>query len=387
MVTGDYSVTAASIANQVGILTELKYDTYAKLRENVANRKALKKSIILNGQEITKLTKEEWKIICCDYTEVILSRSTPKHKLVCARELQTNGFSVLMVGDGVNDVPALKQADLSVAMSTGSKLATDIANIVLLDNSFYSLVELLLIGRQTFYNIKKLILLSFISSIFSQNVATLVNGIFGLPQLYTSFQMTIVSAFTDLLPSISLFFEKAEFKVMVKRSHENLIDKRLLIMVFFFFGPLTTFFAFLSYFLYFKYYAGLNPSDLAYNFFSNENQSMQDIVLTGQTVAFYSIVVMQAFGNLYSIRTRRLLFIDSLPFAQAHRNLYLIAASLLSYVFATLCVSFSIQYFTSSIPGLFYGLPLAYSLLIILIDELRKYFLPKSTFIQKFLSW
>ena len=158
-------------------------------------------------------------------------------------------------------------------------------------------------------------------------------------------------------------------------------------MVFFFFGPLTTFFAFLSYFLYFKYYAGLNPSDLAYNFFSNENQSIPDIVLTGQTVAFYSIVVMQSFGNLYSIRTRRLLFIDSLPFAQAHRNLYLIAASLLSYVFATLCVSFSIQYFTSSIPGLFYGLPLAYSLLIILIDELRKYFLPKSTFIQKFLSW
>lgn len=114
MVTGDYSITAASIASQVGILSNMSYDTYAKLHRNKTNQKLLKKSIIIIGKEINQLTKDEWKIICNHYPEVILSRATPSHKLLCVKEYQENGNSVLMVGDGVNDLPAMRQADVSV---------------------------------------------------------------------------------------------------------------------------------------------------------------------------------------------------------------------------------------------------------------------------------
>lgn len=371
MVTGDYAITAASIGNQVGILTNaMKYDSFAKFRELKTDRGLLKNAILLNGHEIERVTRGEWKTICETYTEIILSRATPSHKLLCVREFQSSGHSVLMVGDGVNDVPALRQADLGVAMASGSKIASDLSNIVILNNSFGAIYDLLLTGRQAFVNIRKIFLFSMITSIFSQYLSTILTCTIGIPQLYSNLQMTIVSAFTDVLPSLSLFFEKPEPSDL-KRSRENLISARLLVQSLLVIGPLTTLLSFMNFFIYFKYYEDLSPSDMISKYFFEEESNAS--VLAGQTVGFYTIVVIQTFGNLYSIRTKRSSLFKSLPFYKKHCNWYLIFTSVFMCVIVTVLVSFSVRGLVQSIPALFYGLAWASSIFMLFLNEFIKF--------------
>lgn len=384
MLTGDYSITAASVATQVGILTDLNYDTYSKFHENIKNRKLLKKSIILKGQEIDRLTEDEWKLITCDYNEIVLSRATPSHKLICVKEFQKNGYSVLMVGDGVNDIPALNQADISVAMSSGSKLAADMSSVVLTNGSFSSIYDLISFGRQILINSKKTFLFYIISSVFSQCVVALLACTLGMPQLYSNLHMTIVSAVTDVLPSISFLFEKFEPKEL-KTYHENVINRQLLIMGFLFFGPLITLLTYSNYFLYFKFYAKINISDLLFSYFSAQDSTQS--VLVAQSIGFYSMVVMQTFGILYSIRSRRLLMIESLPFIKPYRNRFLVFSSLLTFVFVIILVSVSIPGVTVNIPLVFYFNPIAYSIFIFFLNEVRKTLLNRFGSLQPFLSW
>ena len=382
VVTGDYSITAISIANQAGILSEIKYDTYSRFRENMSNRK--RKAIVLNGDEVEKLTKVEWKIICIEYREIILSRSSPKHKLICVKEFQSNKHSVLMVGDGVNDVPALKLADLSVAMGSGSRLAQDVSNVVLLNNSFSSVVELLIAGRQTFFNIKKCILLSLVSCVFTNSLATFLTINFGIPQLFSNLQMTIVSCFGDILSSISLFFDKLE-TYEFNRGQETLIDRRLLIMGFLFLGPITNLFSYFIFFIFYVFYTDLSLNNLYFTFFSDDDTT--ETILTAQSTCFYSFLVMHTLGNFYSIRTRKIMFFESLPFRKKGRNVYLIFTTLFILLVVALLVSFPINDFSQSIPVIFYFIPFVCSFLILLINEIRKLCLNRFKFLQPFLSW
>lgn len=384
MVTGDYSITAASVATQVGILTNMEYDTYSKFRENIVNHKPLKKAIILKGPEIDRLTEDEWKIVICDYIEIVLSRATPSHKLICVKEFQKNGFSVLMVGDGVNDVPALKQADISVAMNSGSKLAAEMSGVVLINSSFSSIYDLISFGRQTLINSKKTFLFYMVSSMFSQCLASLLACTLGMPQLYSNLQMTIVSAVTDVVPSISFLFEKFE-PVELKTYRENVINRQLLVLGFGFFGPLTTLLAYINYFLYFKFYAEINISDLFFNYFGNED--MSPTVLVAQTIGFYSIVVMQTFGILYSIRTRRLLVVDSFPIVKPYRNRFLVVTSILTFILTIIVVSLPIPGVSVKMPLAFYFTPIAMSLFIFLLNELRKVLLNRFNFLEPYISW
>jgi sodium/potassium-transporting ATPase subunit alpha len=384
VVTGDYSITAASIAKEVGILSEMKYDTYIRFRENISNKIGRRKAIILNGTDIDKIKKGEWQIICNEYGEIILSRATPKHKLLCVKEFQSNGYSVMMVGDGINDVPSLKRADLSVAMSSGSKLASLEAKVVLLNNSFDSVYELLLSGRQTLINIKKVFLFSIITNVFSQCFATLVSLAFLMPQLYSNLHMTIVSGLTDVLVSIFLFYEKIEPKDM-KRCKEKVIDSRLLAHSLLFLAPLTTFFAYVNFFLYFKLFAGLNPSDLVFGNFVDDPD--KQTILTAQTVGFYTIVVMQSFGNLYSIRTRYLSLAHSNPFARPYKNLGLIFTSIGIVLVLSIFLLFTINGLTARIPPIFYAISIGFSTFILVVNELRKTILKQFSTLRSYLYW
>jgi len=384
MVTGDHIGTATSIALQVGILSNMKHDTYSKLNQNQFKDNPIRQnSIVLNGPEIEKLTNEEWKTICCKYTEIILSRATPNHKLMAVKHFQSNGHSVLMVGDGVNDVQALKRADLSVAMSSGSKLATDRSDVILLNNNFGDVLKLILTGRQVFMSIKKVILLSMISSIFSQYLSTFLTTIIGIPELYSDLQMTLVTAFTDLLLSIMLFLDKTE--TFDNSSREDLINTRLLIMGLLFLGPLTTSLASLNFFIYIKFYSDVNLNDLIFNF--SQNFQSPSTIFIAQSVAFYSIVVMQSFGNMFTIRTRRLLFVESLPIFKPHRNFYLVAACIFVFTVVAVLVSFSISDVTNKIPLIFYFIPLAEAAFILILNEFRKIFLSFSKFYENYFTW
>ena len=138
----------------------------------------------------------------------MLSRTSPQQKLRCVREFQAAGASVLMAGDGANDVPALKSANLSVAMGSGNRIAADVADVVLLDNNFSYIPELVKTGKQTFYNLKKMFVFFSIVSTYAQALTTLITSIIGTPNPFSIYAGTIMCVITDTLPAITYIYEK-----------------------------------------------------------------------------------------------------------------------------------------------------------------------------------
>lgn len=112
MVTGDYALTAAAIAVQIGILTASQYDTAESMRiRDKDDPKAEKKSLLLTGNDLDLMDDVDWRIVT-KYKEIVLARTTPEQKLKTVKEFQSDGYIVGVTGDGVNDAPALKSADI-----------------------------------------------------------------------------------------------------------------------------------------------------------------------------------------------------------------------------------------------------------------------------------
>jgi sodium/potassium-transporting ATPase subunit alpha len=153
MVTGDYPITAAAIALQIGLFTTNDYDTIDKFRQK-NNFKNEKKALLLTGSEIETLTDDEWRQIT-PYEQIVFARTTPEQKLRTVKEFQYDKNVVAVTGDGVNDSPALKQADIGIAMGGGSEVAIEAAQLVLLDNNFVSIIEAIKNGRLVFANLRK----------------------------------------------------------------------------------------------------------------------------------------------------------------------------------------------------------------------------------------
>ena len=169
MVTGDYSLTAAAIAKDIGIISNLEIvDSLDRLREkeklmslNNANSKKkksiYKNALVLNGTDIDLLTDFDWRVIT-KYQEIVFARTTPEQKLKIVNEFQRDGYIVGVTGDGVNDAPALKKADIGIAMGSGSEVAMEASQMVLLDNCFSSILIAIENGRLVFDNLRKVIL-------------------------------------------------------------------------------------------------------------------------------------------------------------------------------------------------------------------------------------
>lgn len=394
MCTGDYSLTAASIANQIGILTNLPYDTLMKLRTNKKNNlnkiKKFSGSIVLSGRDIDLLTKEEWDLICNRYDEIILARSSPDHKLRCIKEFQLNGYIVGMTGDGVNDAPALKNADIGIAVGSGSEAAIQAADIILLDNSFSYIVTSIENGRLLYNNIRKILLYLLPSCVFCQIVSTLLNTLIGLPMILSSYQMIIICILTDILPSIALIFEKPEEDMLKKaprKKNEYLVDKRLMLQAFVFLGPMMSFFSSMNFFVYFNSCSGLKFKDLVFLFdkwaeLKEINEADFEKCLCGaQTAAFVSMLTMQSLGNILATRTRYLSLFKTFPIKRKNRNLFLFFSSFMNISILLIIVnvkSLNTLLKTKPIGFEYYALAVGYSIVIILADEIRKYLLRKN---------
>lgn len=176
MITGDYALTAAAIASDIGILSNpTEVDTFEKVRlqvkmgdeksKEIENKKKVArgeeevvtnecKSLILNGSELSKLTFDEWRLVT-KYQEIVFARITPEQKLMIVNEFQNYGNVVGVTGDGVNDAPALKSADIGIAMGSGSEVAMEASQLVLLDNNFSSILIAIENGRLVFENLRK----------------------------------------------------------------------------------------------------------------------------------------------------------------------------------------------------------------------------------------
>lgn len=125
------------------------------------------------------------------YKEIVFARTTPEHKLRIVREFQARGQIVGMTGDGVNDAPSLRAADVGIAMGSGSDIAIEAADMVLLD-SFSSVVEALRYARMMFDNLKKTVAYLLPAGSFSEFWPVMTNVAFGIPQILSSFLMIII---------------------------------------------------------------------------------------------------------------------------------------------------------------------------------------------------
>jgi sodium/potassium-transporting ATPase subunit alpha len=207
MVTGDFALTAQAIARECGIITSPNHtvaDVSALSRE-LAEKSSLKgdvkplehdfdelpRSIVVTGPDLITLNDAQWDQLVSDYTEVVFARTTPEQKLRIVRELQARGHVVGMTGDGVNDAPALRAADIGIAIGGGSDIAVEAADMVLLE-SFSSIVEAVRFGRVMFDNLKKTIAYLLPAGSFSEFWPVMTNLAFGIPQILSSFLMIVI---------------------------------------------------------------------------------------------------------------------------------------------------------------------------------------------------
>ncbi len=209
MITGDHKITAAAIAKRIGILKE---DSEA-----------------CEGAAIDSMSDEELK----DFVENIsvYARVSPEHKIRIVRAWQDKGNIVAMTGDGVNDAPALKQADIGVAMGiTGSEVSKDAASMVLTDDNFATIVKAVENGRNIYQNIKNSIQF-LLSGNFGAILAVLYASITALPVPFAPVHLLFINLLTDSLPAIALGLEPHSKDLMAEKprpADESILTKRFL---------------------------------------------------------------------------------------------------------------------------------------------------------------
>jgi P-type Ca2+ transporter type 2C len=193
MITGDYGLTAESLARRVGMLT-------------TPNPR------IITGQDLESMSESD--LLNSLEQEILFARMAPEHKMRLVSAFQAKGEVVAVTGDGVNDAPALRKADVGISMGiVGTDVAKEAADIILTNDNFGAIVAAIEEGRAVYSNIRK-----FITYIFSSNVPELlpfiVTAIFPIPLALTVRQILAVDLGTDLLPALGLGVERPEPDIM-----------------------------------------------------------------------------------------------------------------------------------------------------------------------------
>ncbi|KAL7932569.1 hypothetical protein V8C35DRAFT_307459 [Trichoderma chlorosporum] len=394
MVTGDYGLTAAAIARNVGIFTgERDPDTIATIKAN-NDADTVKKlnearvagecrSLLLEGHSLGGLVDEDWSVIC-EYQEIVFARTTPEQKLRIVEEFRKRDNVVAVTGDGVNDAPALRAADVGVAVVSGSDVAIEAADLVLLDR-FDSIIEAIRLGRLVFQNLQKVIAYLLPAGSWSEIWPVILNVFFGVPLPLSSFLMIMICVFTDLFLSLSLIMEKEEFDLLSlpPRNHkkDHLINLKIYGQAYLFTGTAETICAHSMFFLYMWRKAGIPVSQLFFlfegyseGFHGYTQDELNQFNYTGQCVYFVTLVILQ-WGNIMSVRNRRLSILQADPFTKKRRNPWLLLGMLISLaiaIFVTEVPGLQTLFLTASVPIEYWLIPIPLALGILVLDELRK---------------
>ncbi|WP_077602056.1 cation-translocating P-type ATPase [Oceanobacillus sojae] len=194
MITGDHKTTAQAIGRDIGLMGD--------------------NDIAITGRELDKMSDQELE----DKLEQIsvYARVSPENKIRIVRAWQQRGAITAMTGDGVNDAPALKQADIGIAMGSGTDVSKDSSAMILTDDNFVSIVNAVQVGRTVFDNIKKAIGYLFAGNL-GAIIAILYAVIFNLPNPFTALQLLFINLVNDSLPAIALGVEKSEAGVMKRK--------------------------------------------------------------------------------------------------------------------------------------------------------------------------
>ena len=208
MITGDHKTTAMAIAKDIGIMED--------------------GDLALTGKELDELSESKLDNILEKVS--VYARVSPENKIRIVRAWQRKGKVCAMTGDGVNDAPALKQADIGIGMGSGTEVAKDASAMILMDDNFATIVKAVESGRTIYNNIKKSI-----TYLFSGNLGGIIAIVFALfanlPNPFTTIQLLFINLVTDSLPAIALGLEKPEKGVMdmpVRDSDESILDKETL---------------------------------------------------------------------------------------------------------------------------------------------------------------
>ena len=209
MITGDHLVTASAIARKIGILDD--------------NGRAVE------GRKIENLSDEELDEFVSDVS--VYARVSPEHKIRIVSAWQRKGYIVSMTGDGVNDAPALKQADIGVAMGiTGSEVAKDAASMVLTDDNFATIVKAIENGRNLYRNIQRAIQF-LLSGNTAGILAVLYASFMALPVPFKAVHLLFINLLTDSLPAIALGVEPHSSDVMNEKprpKNQSILTKKVL---------------------------------------------------------------------------------------------------------------------------------------------------------------
>merc|ERR1719347_1054686 len=240
MVTGDHPITAKAIARSVGIISEGQETV-----EDIANRKGCDikdvnpreaRAAVVHGGEIKELSEKALDEILMYHTEIVFARTSPQQKLIIVEGCQRMGAIVAVTGDGVNDSPALKKADIGVAMGiAGSDVSKQAADMILLDDNFASIVTGVEEGRLIFDNLKKSIAYTLTSNI-PEISPFLAFILLDIPLPLGTVTILCIDLGTDMVPAISMAYEQAESDIMKRQPRspftDKLVNERLISMAY-----------------------------------------------------------------------------------------------------------------------------------------------------------
>ncbi|XP_033096761.1 sodium/potassium-transporting ATPase subunit alpha-3-like isoform X1 [Anneissia japonica] len=393
MVTGDHPITAKAIAKGVGIISEGNETV-----EDIAQRLSVPvsevnprdaKACVVHGSELKDISNEALDSILSEHTEIVFARTSPQQKLIIVEGCQRAKQIVAVTGDGVNDSPALKKADIGVAMGiAGSDVSKQAADMILLDDNFASIVTGVEEGRLIFDNLKKSIAYTLTSNI-PEISPFLIFILVSIPLPLGTVTILCIDLGTDLWPAISLAYEEAESDIMKRQPRDSekdkLVNERLISVSY---GQIGMIQASAGFFTYFVIMGenGFLPNRLVglrSQWDDVTNHSVEDsygsqwtyqqrkvLEYTCHTAFFVSIVVVQ-WADVIICKTRRNSLLD-----QGMHNWVLNTG----LIFETCLAAF-----LSYCPGLENGLrmyPLRinwwfpafpFSLLIFIYDECRRY--------------
>jgi len=346
VISGDQALTVRAIAEQVGIVRDHE------------------KPLVFTSDDLAKLNDHELKEILKKKEALIFARSLPEDKLRIVKLLQELDEIVAVTGDGVNDAPALKQADVGLAMGkSGTDVAKDAANIVLLDDNFATIVEAVKSGRTVFENIKKFILYILTSNI-PQILPFLFFVLLGWPLALPVLLILAIDLGTDMLPGISLGLEKSERDVMKQKPRSpraKLLTKSMLFRSYGFVGPIQAATAFVVFFM----------TLFAHGWsFGTPLPMSSPIYMSAVTAYFAAIIITQVF-DLTSCRTMR---VSALKKSFAGNRLFFIG--IVTELLLLLCIIFlpPLKGFFGTAPfdPLLIPLMILGGIVILGVEELRK---------------
>ena len=359
MITGDHPVTAESIARRVGL----------------SDSKALE---IITGDELKTLSQKELSTRLKKQS-IVFARTSPAQKLKIVQLFQAEGEIVTMTGDGVNDAPAIKNADMGVAMGSGTDVAREAADMVLLDDNFATIVTAVEEGRAVFDNIKK-----FIAYILTSNIPEILPFIafvlFSIPLPMPVQLILAIDLGTDLLPALAIGVEKGEGNIMKRPprpKEEKLLTSQVLLTSYGVKGPIEAAAGF------FCYFAVLFDGGWVFG----EQLPWNSTLYAQSITAFFSAVIICQVANVFTSRTRfqsvftKGLFSNKLILIGIASELLILSViiwnPLANLIFNT--SPLELKYMLLSLP--FAGFLLG-------IDELRKYLLRKDVgWVSRFFKW